>query len=188
MNADLKVIMRLGALGFLCALLIGGSYQLNAQRIQTAEQDYTRRQLLAIVAEQDWQLQEITENRYGLYADDQLQGFLFPIETNEGYNGQIRLWLAVSLSGEVLGVRVRSHQETPGLGDKIELPVSDWILDFNDKMLTDTQWGIKPDGGQFDSFTGASITPRAVVAAVEQGLQDFRQQQRNWLEDVDESN
>ena len=188
MNTDHKVVLRLGALGFLCALLIGGSYQLYAQRIQTAQQDYTRRQLLAIVEEQDWQLRELAADRYGLYADNQLRGFLFPIETHQGYNGLISLWLAVSPSGEVLGVRVRSHQETPGLGDKIELPVSDWVLGFNGQSLTNTQWGIKPDGGQFDSFTGASITPRAVVAAVEQGLLKFQQQQTTWLEDVNESN
>ena len=86
-----------------------------------------------------------------------------------GYSGAIRLLLAIDPSGEVLGVRTLQHQETPGLGDKIETQKSDWIYSFNGKRVrsaADDRWAVQRDGGMFDQFTGATITPRAVVNAV----------------------
>jgi len=93
------------------------------------------------------------------------------IETTapDGYSGAIDMVVAVSVDGRSLGARVVNHKETPGLGDKIDLRVSDWILSFNDVPLTDqnqSRWQVKKDGGQFDQFTGATITPRAVVEAI----------------------
>jgi electron transport complex protein RnfG len=74
------------------------------------------------------------------------------------------------------GVRVISHKETPGLGDAIEVEKSNWINNFNDKSLKKpepSQWAVKRDGGFFDQFTGATITPRAVVDAVKLALEYF---------------
>lgn len=87
----------------------------------------------------------------------------------DGYSGNIEILSAVYLDGTISGVRVLEHKETPGLGDKIELKRSDWITSFNGKRATsakDASWAVKKDGGQFDAFTGATITPRAVVNAV----------------------
>jgi electron transport complex protein RnfG len=80
------------------------------------------------------------------------------------------------MEGRLLGVRVVKHAETPGLGDKIEIAKAKWILDFNGKFLGDPppeKWAVKKDGGVFDQFAGATITPRAVVKAVKQGLEFF---------------
>ncbi len=96
--------------------------------------------------------------------------------SSEGYAGKINLIMGVNRQGEILGVRVLSHAETPGLGDKIEVAKADWILKFNGLSLNnpnETGWHVKKDGGQFDQFTGATITPRAVVKAVKQGLDFF---------------
>ncbi|WP_261835116.1 electron transport complex subunit RsxG [Vibrio ishigakensis] len=98
----------------------------------------------------------------------------------DGYNGSIKLLIGVDLDGNVLGVRVLSHQETPGLGDKIDLRVSDWILSFADKLISEDNgdlWHVRKDGGQFDQFTGATITPRAVVKAVYNAGLYFKQNQ-----------
>jgi electron transport complex protein RnfG len=100
-----------------------------------------------------------------------------------GYAGEIELILGLDSDGRILGVRVLSHAETPGLGDKIEERKSDWIFGFNGKSLENTtsdQWRVKKDGGEFDQFTGATITPRGVVKAIHQGL-DFYQQHRGEL-------
>ena len=97
-----------------------------------------------------------------------------------GYAGEITIIMGVSRDGEVLGVRVLSHSETPGLGDRIEAQKSDWILGFNGLSLqnpTESGWQVKKDGGQFDQFTGATITPRAVVKMVKQGLKFFAEHQ-----------
>lgn len=87
----------------------------------------------------------------------------------DGYSGAIQLLVGADFSGTVLGSRVTEHHETPGLGDKIELRISDWITHFAGKTIaseSDAAWAVKKDGGQFDQFTGATITPRAVVNAV----------------------
>lgn len=94
----------------------------------------------------------------------------------DGYSGKISLILAVRANGELAGVRVVSHKETPGLGDYIELPKSPWIKVFDGKsreVYKDTDWKVKKDGGQFDYVAGATITPRAVVKAVNKALQYF---------------
>lgn len=87
----------------------------------------------------------------------------------DSYSGAIQLLVGADFSGKVLGVRVTEHHETPGLGDKIETRISDWINVFSGKTITsnhDRHWAVKKDGGEFDQFTGATITPRAVVNSV----------------------
>ena len=93
-----------------------------------------------------------------------------------GYAGDIVVLIGVDARGTLLGARVIRHQETPGLGDKIEIAKATWIEDFKGKSLTEPspdKWGVKKDGGVFDQFAGATITPRAVVKAVKQGLEFF---------------
>lgn len=96
----------------------------------------------------------------------------------DGYNGDIKIMLAVYEDGRIAGVRVLKHKETPGLGDKIELKKSNWILGFNGLKLRDDNtnlWAVRKDGGGFDQFTGATITPRAVIKAVKNALQFIRE-------------
>ena len=94
-----------------------------------------------------------------------------------GYSGPIKLLVAVRRDGTLGGVRVIAHRETPGLGDKIELEKSDWVLAFDGKSLGDppeARWGVRRDGGDFDQFTGATITPRIVVEGVKNTLLYYR--------------
>ncbi|CAM3592510.1 electron transport complex subunit RsxG [Rahnella bruchi] len=87
----------------------------------------------------------------------------------DGYSGAIRLLVAADFHGKVYGSRVLEQHETPGLGDKIEVRISDWIKHFANQTVngaTDERWAVKKDGGMFDQFTGATITPRAVVRSV----------------------
>ncbi len=103
-----------------------------------------------------------------------------------GYNGKIKLLVGVDLNGILTGVRVISHLETPGLGDAIEEQRSDWILGFNEKSLqnpSEKHWKVKKDGGFFDQFTGATITPRAIVKAVHNTLLYFRTHKQTLFAD-----
>ncbi|QGU31731.1 electron transport complex subunit RsxG [Thermochromatium tepidum] len=97
----------------------------------------------------------------------------------DGYAGPIKLLVSVLRDGTLGGVRVVSHHETPGLGDKIEESKSDWVLGFTGKSLTNPpleKWAVRRDGGEFDQFTGATITPRSVVKAVRDTLLYVQQQ------------
>ncbi len=101
----------------------------------------------------------------------------FMLKALNGYSGTISLIMGIDVDGNILGVRVISHAETPGLGDKIELSKDDWVLSFNGHSLQNLsvkQWKVKKDGGVFDQFSGATITPRAVVGSVYQGLNFFK--------------
>jgi len=101
-----------------------------------------------------------------------------------GYSGAIKLLVGVNSDGSLAGVRVINHHETPGLGDKIELEKSHWILGFNGKSLHNPQrtgWAVRKDGGAFDQFTGATITPRAVVRAVYNALKFFHDHSKQLL-------
>jgi len=102
----------------------------------------------------------------------------------EGYSGDIDFIIAINRDNSVSGVRVLKHQETPGLGDKIERRKSDWITDFNGKRVlsdNDSRWAVTKDNGMFDQFTGATITPRALVAGIKETLNYFAQHQEQLL-------
>lgn len=104
---------------------------------------------------------------------------VFEVVAPDGYSGAIKLLVAIAEDGVVIGVRVISHKETPGLGDYIELERSNWILSFDGRSLSNPPlrgWRVKKDGGEFDQVTGATITPRAVVKAVHKCLQYFNAQ------------
>lgn len=93
-----------------------------------------------------------------------------------GFSGYIHLLVAVRFDGEVTGVRVIEHRETPGLGDKIEAGKSNWMRGFRGLHLTDPltdEWVLKRDGGKFDQITGATVTSRAVLQAVQQAVLYF---------------
>ncbi len=99
----------------------------------------------------------------------EVKAYVLEVTAPDGYSGNIDLTVALTPEGTVLGTRVLSHQETPGLGDKIESRRSNWIYSFSGKSATPAdakRWAVKKEGGDFDQFTGATITPRAVINAV----------------------
>ena len=103
-------------------------------------------------------------------------GSVIPFRSTEGYSGTIQLLIALDQNQRIVGLRAIDHKETPGLGDKIDTRKTDWILSFNGlsyEDLSPNDWAVDKDGGQFDSFTGATITPRAVVNALRDTLSYF---------------
>ncbi|MEI6414023.1 MAG: electron transport complex subunit RsxG [Pseudomonadota bacterium] len=121
---------------------------------------------------------------YRALARGRVTGVAYEIH-GSGYGGEIKLMLGVAPDGKILGVRVLAHKETPGLGDKIEVKKSGWILRFTGLALGNPpseKWKVKKDGGLFDQFTGATITPRGVVGAIRDGLAFFQAHQAQLIE------
>lgn len=196
--AALAQSIRRNAIGLgLFAIITGGTIAVT--QVMTAE----RIQEQAARAEAEALFEIIPENRHDnnlltdtvrLPADNRLNsgepvtvwvarrdgrptGLIMPVVAPDGYSGDIHLLVGMDLRGKVLGVRVTSHRETPGLGDRIETKKSDWIHSFAGRSLGDPEpkrWNVKKNGGVFDQFTGATITPRAVVKAVQKSLVYFR--------------
>jgi electron transport complex protein RnfG len=113
--------------------------------------------------------------------DGVLSGIAFTVVATDGYSGNISMMVGVDPSGTVSGLEILNHAETPGLGDKITR--SDFKSQFKGKTLDGVDWRVKKDGGDFDQITGATISPRAVVKAVHQGLLFFRDHRRELLID-----
>ncbi|BBB25573.1 electron transport complex subunit RsxG [Amphritea japonica] len=110
---------------------------------------------------------------------------ILPVTAPDGYTGKINMIVGINADESIAGVRVLAHKETPGLGDKVELKKSDWVLNFNGQRYEgdkDPSWAVKKDGGRFDQFTGATITPRAVVNATARAIHYFREHKTALLE------
>lgn len=181
----------LALFALLTALLIAGTYLLTRDAIATAQRKAEERALLEILPRtlhdnsmlDDTLPLAASTPGLGLRQERQvyvarrngaLVAVIVPVIARDGYSGDIELIVGIMADGSIAGVRALGHRETPGLGDKIELGKSDWILNFDGRSLEDPapgQWAVRKDGGVFDQFTGATITPRAVVAAVHRALQ-----------------
>ncbi|MDB2590526.1 electron transport complex subunit RsxG [Candidatus Thioglobus sp.] len=188
-KAILKSGMLLLIFTMVSVLFVSLTQDTTQEKIQYNEEQLLIKRLAELVSNYD---NDILKEKYdqmlmlhginqkiGIYpAKRNGQTFAYLVEHTypNGYNGSIRLLTGVSVDETLLGVRVVAHKETPGLGDKIETRKSDWIKQFAGLSLsspTQDNWKVKRDGGVFEAFTGATITPRAIVSASYQVLELF---------------
>lgn len=128
-------------------------------------------------------------NAYRARQDGKVIAVILPATARDGYTGDIQLIVGIYRDGSVAGVRVLSHRETPGLGDKVDYKKSRWVDGFIARSLDNPEsdkWAVKKDGGVFDQFTGATVTPRAVTGAVHRSLQYFAQHRATLLNEENE--
>lgn len=195
LKTTLRSAINLAGIAFICVAISIVMHLFTRERItqQISQQEI---QLLQQVIPADYSSQELTQRCFMLdstqYPSIQQvyvtqssvdkKAYAIKAITTAGYSGKIELLVGITATGKILGVRVISHAETPGLGDKIETSKSDWIYSFNDQQFSMDnahQWAVKKEGGKFDQFAGATITPRAVINAVSQTakivINDFQQ-------------
>jgi electron transport complex protein RnfG len=188
-----RALLSLTAIAVIAAILVTGSYELSFERIQENRQARLLETLHQVLDPSSHD-NDLTRSRQSV-LDLELLGSEEPVDvfvaTNNGravaaifssvaprgYNGPIRLLIGVTASGHVTGVRVTDHNETPGLGDVIEIEKTTWIRVFDGATLNPTQpqdWAVRQDGGRFDAITGATVTPRAVIDGVKNTLLYFQ--------------
>jgi len=110
---------------------------------------------------------------YRAKKNNQVVAVIIETIAPDGYSGEIKTLVGIGQKDKILGVRVITHKETPGLGDYIEVDKSHWIKNFNLKSLDEMgekEWAVKKDGGDFDYVSGATITARAVVKSTYKSL------------------
>ncbi|WP_303818167.1 electron transport complex subunit RsxG [Actinobacillus minor] len=174
----------LGVIALLCTAVSTGVYLLTKGRIDAVTAEQQRQLLLEVVPQTHFDNDLLASCKvvklpeapflnkiYIAKKGSDLTAYAIQATAPDGYSGNIVLLMGIQPDGTVLGVRTLAHKETPGLGDKIETRISDWIYSFTNRKFSlenEDEWRVKKDGGQFDQFTGATITPRAVVNNVRQ--------------------
>jgi len=200
-NEGLRAILAVAAIAVCAAGLISLSHEISAERIERNIAERLLRSLHEVLdpARYDNDLARtqvwVTDpdllgtpdpgQVFVATLDGQAAGAIFAAVAPRGYNGRIDLLVGMDAEGVIQGVRVTAHRETPGLGDQIETSISDWVTGFDGTSLSDPplpQWTVAPDGGRFDAFTGATVTPRAVVRAVRDALIYFEENRADLFE------
>lgn len=198
--------LALGLFALVTAGLLAGTYLGTKQRIAQSEREMAQRALLQIVPEERHDNDLLNDTltipaaaltTLGLKGTREIhvarmQGnpvaVIIPATAPDGYSGAINMIVGINTADDsIAGVRIISHNETPGLGDKIDTSKADWVYSFNGKSLVHPhpeQWLVKKDGGVFDQFTGATITPRAVVKQVKKVLLYYAEDKARLLEEA----
>lgn len=191
----------LGVFAIFTVGLIAFTQQATEERIIAEQQRMQMRALSEILADEQYDNELLDDTfivddrqRLGLPSPatawrgrqaGSVSAVILPVVTMDGYSGRIDLLVGIQANGELAGVRVVNHRETPGLGDKLEVSKGTWIFSFDGKSLSmpaPERWAVRKDGGEFDQFTGATITPRAVVQAVHQALIYFSEHRDTLLQ------
>jgi len=179
-----QMIIALLVVGVVCTLLLATTNIFTRAPIAQAERQALMNALMQVLPEH--QNDPLTDARsITLQGDTKPTSFYFSrnkrnaitaiawqVTAPDGYNGSIHILMAVHPDGSINAIRITGHKETPGLGDGITKNQA-WLDSFGDKSLHNADWAVKKDGGDFDQFTGATITPRAVVKAVKKGLTNY---------------
>ncbi len=181
----------LGVFALITAALLAATYDGTRDKIAAAERHAAQKALLEIVPKSRHNNDLLNDTlailpnelaNLGLHnpdtvyrarQDGKVVAVIVPTIAPDAYSGAVKMIVGVNRDGSVAGVRILNHNETPGLGDKVDLKKSPWVLSFDGKSLSNPQqekWKVKKDGGEFDQFTGATITPRAVVKQVKHTL------------------
>lgn len=182
------------ALCFVLAVaLLTTIHWLNQSKIAESEQAMLMRSLTAVLPPEPFDNDPVSSRRrhtapalgssepldlYVVFNNQQPLAAVVEIVAPDGYNGDIRILLGIHYDGRIIGARVIEHRETPGLADDMEVRRSNWILNFKDRSLSQSEaiaWDVKARGGQFDAFTGATITPRAIIRSIYSALQWYEQ-------------
>lgn len=185
-----KMALALFVVGLLAASMLALVDQVTQEPIAAAQREALHKGLVQVLPEhQNDPLQDVFI--YKLSDTEQLQvfpardkrgrviGYAWEQIAPDGYSGTIRILMGIRVAGEIVAIRITEHKETPGLGDGITKNMA-WLNSFVSKTLDTSQWKVKKDGGDFDQFTGATITPRAVVKAVHNGLTMYKKSRKGF--------
>jgi electron transport complex protein RnfG len=202
MRAKARAIAALAVIAALLTIALAALAQLTQERIARNRQAWLMQRLDALIdpASHD---NDLFKDRIEVTAPDLLEtdvpAEVFRVRLGhqpvaiairsiapDGYRGPIELLTAIRFDGTLIGVQVLRHNETPGLGDAFETRDPQWLQRFAGLSLNNPpqqRWTVRKDGGDFDAFTGATTTPRAIVKGVRRAL-EFYSARRDRLFDA----
>lgn len=195
--SPVRTIALVAGVALFAGIMITGAWEFSHERILENERARLLNSLMSVVgfagddapiaveleppaAESNASIEQL----YAMVGGNGLVAWVYVVNAPQGYNGPITLLTGIRPDGRISAVRVVQHRETPGLGDAIETRKSDWIRQFTGRSRSDPpNWALKVDGGSFDAITGATVTPRAVVAAIAAVL-DYHADHETRLEEA----
>ena len=200
-KSNLRAIILVVVIAIVASVIVSGSYEISFDRILRNQQNRQLATLDELL--QDSTYDEVIENFNAAENINILRNLepipvyiairnrapvavVYSVGSSQGYNGPIHMLVGISMNGNITGVRITSHRETPGLGDQIEIGKSDWVTNFNQKTILNpslSEWKVAKDGGSFDGFTSATITARAVIHTVRDALMHFEQNKEILISD-----
>lgn len=183
----MKPALLLAALTLGSAVLLGVLQHLAAPGIEQQRQMATERRLLDLLPAGSYDnhpLQEpialpaggllgnpYPESGYLARLDGKPSAVLLTVSAR-GYEGPIRLLVAIAVDGSLLASKVLEQRETPGLADLGAPQRRAWLLGFAGLQAGD-DWRLKADGGPIDQIAGATITSRSVRDALQAAMRFY---------------
>lgn len=117
----------------------------------------------------------IVEAYTAVDASGSIIGYVFKT-TPTGFGGNFEVTTGISLDGTVTGLRVGTHNETPGLGAKAtdEAFYSQYVGKLTDSVIGVSKTGAT--GNDIQAITGATITSKAVSDGANASISAYK-----WL-------
>lgn len=136
----------------------------------------TRKEVFVQAVDFDEEAKKVGENATIVAAYDKIKtekdknviGYVV-VTSAKGYGGNVEVMTGVTVDGKVTGISILSHSETPGLGAKAKTD-DGWRAQFVDKIMDITVSKDQAGDNSIDAITGATITSKAVVAAVNEAI------------------
>ena len=170
-NSMFKITLNLTMATLLAGIIIGVVYYFTApiaeiQRIKQKEQ--SMKELVPDAAS----FVEIEGKNEWFKAEKDGKVIAYLVLTHQkGFDGHIKMFVAVNPDKKVIGYKVLSHRETPGLGDQAFKPK--FAGQFTGKGLENMELVKIQEEGKILAITGATITSRAVTTAVKNVLTEL---------------
>lgn len=184
MKLDAKSVLAPAAVLFaICVVVaaaLAGTNALTKDRIaQAAAQKAEESRMVVLPAAEAFQESEDGAHYIGMSKeapDGGAVGYVFETEA-KGYGGTVKVMTGISTEGEITGVVVLSHSETPGLGANAEK--ESFREQYKQPVANST--GIQvvkfqaPAEGEIQAMTGATITSTAVTDAVNSAIEQYQE-------------
>lgn len=183
-DSNLKnMFIALLVITFVASASLGGIYELTKEPIAAAKLEKKNNAIRQVIPEFD---NSPTDNVYKKAIDGDTLYFYQGMKGEEpvgtavetftklGFSGEIKIMVGFLPDGTINDVAVLEHEETPGLGDKMERKKSDWSVQFQGKNPETFLLSVKKDGGDVDAITASTISSRAFCDAVARAYETFK--------------
>ncbi len=177
-----NMLLALLVISLVSSTTLGFVYELTKEPIRLVEINKTNAAIQAVVPAFDNQpateVYKVKSDQdslrfYPAKKDGAIIGTAVETYTKKGFSGLIRLMVGFAPDGSIIDISVLQHQETPGLGDKIDKKKSDFSLQFQGKDPANFKLVVKKDRGDVDAITASTISSRAYCDAVQRAYDAY---------------